>query len=141
MPLEILGPLVIGGITLTVLVVYFSGISKVVILADVAAVQQEFLKDYGDALIEQTFLTSNNMAGFLKLRRDDSVGLVEVMGDRYITRILLPGDVVDLQQSSDRLDIRFNDFTHNEQSYTIEDENTAKAVHDLLANLTQTPNS
>lgn len=132
MPLEILGPLVICGISLTVLAVYLSGISKPAKLADNGEAKTEFLLDYADATIKNTILTADKSAGFLMFDRKNTVGLVEAMGSEFLTRLLSAGDIAGLELSEGKLNVRFNDFTHKRHSYTIENPKDATAVHDAL---------
>lgn len=135
MPLEILGPLVIFGISLTVLAVYFSGISKAARLTDAKEVQMEFLRDYADAIIEKTFLTSDNRAGFVALSEKNTFGLVEAMGSQFLTRFLAPGDVASVKLSDGQLDVCYNDFTHKKQHYTIDNQKDAAAILEALSAL------
>lgn len=135
MPLEILGPLVICGISLTVLAVYFSGVSKPAKLADQNAARAEFLKDYGDADINKTFLTSDNRAGFLMLSQKNTLGLVEAMGSQFLTRFLAPGDVAGVKLSGDLLEVRFNDFTHKNQHYIVDSKEDVTAIQKALSAL------
>lgn len=135
MPLEILGPMVICGITLTVLAVYFSGISKPAKLADNAEAKTEFLMDYADASVKTTILTTDKSAGFLMLKQKNTIGLVEAMGSEFLTRLLSPGDIAGLELSEGKLNVRFNDFTHKRHSYTIENPKDATMIHDALTAL------
>jgi len=132
MPLEILGPLVICGITLTVLAVYFSGISKPARLAGDAEAKSEFLLDYGSERVKSAILTADKSAGFLMLDQKNTVGLVEAMGSEFLTRLLSRGDIAGLELSEDKLNVRFNDFTHKRHSYTIGNPKDAATIHDAL---------
>lgn len=132
MPLEMLGPLVVCGISLTVLAVYFSGISKPAKLADSSEAKTEFLIDYADVGIKNTILTADKSAGFLMLDQKNTVGLVEAMGSEFLTRLLSVGDIAGLDLSDGKLNVRFNDFTHKRHSYTIENPKDAATIHDAL---------
>ncbi|MBL4891941.1 MAG: hypothetical protein JKX91_08975 [Rhizobiaceae bacterium] len=132
MPLEILGPLVICGITLTVLAVYFSGISKPAKLTGDAEAKSEFLLDYGSERVKSAILTADKSAGFLILDQKNTVGLVEAMGSEFLTRLLSRGDITGLELSEDKLNVWFNDFTHKWHSYTIENPKDAATIHDAL---------
>ncbi|MFK5977333.1 MAG: hypothetical protein QM488_00405 [Rhizobiaceae bacterium] len=135
MPLEILGPLVICGITFMVLVVYLSGISIPAKLTNEAEADTAFLLDYADARIENTILTGDKSAGFLLLNSKNTVGLVEAMGSEFLTRLLSKGDIIGLELSGHRLNVRYNDFTHKRHSYEIESSNDANMIHDALIEL------
>lgn len=132
MPLEILGPLVICGIGLTVLAVYFSGISKPAKLAGNAEANALFLRDYSDATVTRTIMLSDKSAAFLLLDQDKAVGLVEAMGSGFLTRLLTFNDVAEITIKSDLLAVKFNDFTHKSQSYVIENSNEAITVQNAL---------
>ncbi|MBL4726453.1 MAG: hypothetical protein JKY83_07240 [Rhizobiaceae bacterium] len=135
MPLEILGPLVICGISLTVLAVYFSGISKLAKLADGAEAKTEFLLDYADARIKSSILTTDKSAGFMILDQKTTVGLVEAMGSGFLTRLLSVGDIAGLELTDGKLNVRYNDFTHKRRSYTVENPKDAATIHDALTAL------
>lgn len=132
MPLEILGPLVICGITLTVLAVYFSGISKPAKLAGSAEAKSEFLLDYGEEQVKNAILTTDKSAGFLMLDQKNTVGLVEAMGSEFLTRLLSKGDIAGLELSEGKLNVRYNDFTHKRHSYEIDNSKDATTIHDAL---------
>lgn len=140
MPLEILGPLVICGIALTVLAVYFSGISKPARLASGAEAKAKFLLDYADIRIKNTILTADKSAGFFMLDQENTVGLVEAMGSEFLTRLLSKGDIASLELSEGKLNVRYNDFTHKRHSYEIKDAKDATTIHDALTALTRRTN-
>lgn len=94
MPLEILGPLVIVGIALIVLVVRFSGISKRLKISSNAHAQELLNAEYSEyQFSDPLFLSVDGAAaiGILQFVEDKSqptIGLVLAMGDRFVVRAL-----------------------------------------------------
>lgn len=131
MPLELFAILVPLGIALIVVVVKMSGLSKSAILNDQYHANSVFLKDFeGEEITSETLLTSNRNAALLQMRAENTLGLVEVIGDRFITRILNVGDVRSISNTQgDNLAVDYNDFTHPKANYSFENsEDRAKAT-------------
>ena len=119
MPLEILATIVPIGIIVVVLVVRYSGLSKSANLLNGADACNIFLKDFpGLPVSQNVILTKNHEAAFIKIDDFRALGLVEAIGDRYITRIFKSNDIASFDQPDPlALTIRYNEFTHPRSNY------------------------
>ena len=119
MPLELFAVLVPAGIAIIVLIVRFWGLSHDANLKDTSHVRQIFLTDFEDINPNvDCIICNDDSAAFLNLDIGKSVGLVEVMGDRYITRVLNDSDIRKFDgDNSPSLKINYNDFTHPSGNY------------------------
>lgn len=111
MPLTILVPMILVGLALVAIAIRLLGLSKDVSIPAIADAISLLRADYPDANIEEAILASNGKAAILKLE-DGSAGLVEAMGDRFITRILAQKDIRQVERKGDcDLVLRLADFT------------------------------
>ncbi len=119
MPLELFAVLVPAGIAIIFLVVRFWGLSHDATLKDSAHVHEIFLTDFADQKPSgEAIISSDHRAAFLKLDFENSIGLVEVIGDKYLTRILQGEDIRKFNdEKSPCLKINYNDFTHPSGNY------------------------
>jgi len=121
MPLEILGPLVVVGIALVVVIVHYSGISRTSGLDHEKQVLRVFNADYPGHNVVECVISTDRSSAFL-LSGGKEIGLVESMGDKFITRLLEVGDIKRVERIGERgVNIRFADFTLSEVKF-INDE-------------------
>ncbi|MCF6321803.1 MAG: hypothetical protein L3J32_08570 [Rhizobiaceae bacterium] len=137
MPLELFAILVPLGIALIVLVVHYSGLSKKALLRDGAHAIDLLLEDYGaEKSTGSSILTIDNRAAFIELESGDRLGLVETMGDRFVTRILNHNDLGEYAFNNDNiLSVKYHDFTHPAGTYKFGNDNIVSRVADWLKNL------
>ena len=140
MPLEIFAIIVPLGIAFIVLVVKYSGLSKAALIADKSQAISTFENDYGgEPHKNNVVIASDERAGFIELKKPGALGLVEAIGDRYLTRVLVARDIRQIDRShGQEISIRFNDFTHKKGCYQFDDEAKAKRVGGWLAKLEET---
>ncbi|MCB1456706.1 MAG: hypothetical protein KDJ48_07960 [Nitratireductor sp.] len=111
MPLTILVPMILIGLALVAIAMRLLGLSKQASISAIGEAISVLRTDYPDALVEEAILASNGKAAILKLE-DGSAGLVEAMGDRFITRILAQKDVRQVERKGEcDLVLRLADFT------------------------------
>lgn len=133
MPLELLATLVPLGIALVVLVVKFSGLSYSATLQDEKHTITQFLLDFpsevptGDVLI-----STDAKAAFLTLSNTSTIALVEAIGDRFLTRIVSPSDIKNIQMSAGQLKVHFRDFTHPHATYDFAQKVDAERILNWL---------
>ena len=142
MPLLLLAILVPVGIGLIVLAVRYSGISRCARIEDNNDALRLFSLDYpGNGLLENCIITADNKAAFLAMAGDDGkwgLGLVEVIGDRFITRELGHGDIRDaVLIDACNMKICYRDFTHNVARYGFSNEADLQRVRDWIMRLEQ----
>ena len=126
--LPILAVMVVFGISLAVAAVHFTGGSRTARLADARAALERFTVDFPDLRPGATYLTTDGGAAFLDLGQGRT-GVVQVIGDRFLTRIVTPADV-DLASlvESKVLSLRFKDFTWRGGRFAFADAAAAQAV-------------
>ncbi len=130
MPLELFAVLVPAGIAIIVLIVRFWGLSHAATLTDIAHVQKIFLTDFEDIHPnDDCIICDDNRAAFLNLEIGKSIGLVEVMGDRYITRVLSDRDIREVScDKAPNMIINYSDFTHPSGGYKFATDDDFKTV-------------
>lgn len=132
MPLEILGPMVVVGIALVVLLVHFSGLSRQNKLASGQLAEDIYLANFPNARPESTFLSKDGGSALVKVsaRR---LGLVVAFGDRFVTRSV---SIADLSLTPDRskqsISLNLDDFTLPSADFQFESEADMNAVLDWL---------
>lgn len=137
MPLEMFAIIVPLGIALIVLVVKYSGLSKVARLGSTADALAVFENDFGGEKHKgKVLLAADNRAAFIQMETPDKLGLVEAFGDRFISRLLSGADVKSITSDGESsLRIKFIDFTHPSGCYFFDNSGDLKRVGNWLANL------
>lgn len=130
--LPILAVMVVFGITLAVAAVHFTGGSRLARLADAGAALERFAVDFPDLKPAATHLTTDGGTAFLDLGQGRT-GVVQVIGDRFLTRIVTPADIdfADLEQG-EALALRFRDFTWRGGRFVFADAASARTVFTAL---------
>ncbi len=128
-----LGLLVGGGISLIVYLVHAAGGSRKSVLANEQAARDRFLEDYPDLTPMDVHLTRDGDAAFLALP-DRSVGLVQAIGDCFLTRVLTGNDLSENSAQGVTLRLRIADITFKGGTYEFANENELQSVTKLLSN-------
>ncbi len=127
MPLELLAILVPLGIALVVLVVKFSGLSHSARLKGEKHAISVFLLDYPSEKPDgKVLISANSNAAFLRLEGVNATGLVEVIGDRFLARIVAPSQIRSARCSGEKLRVRYHDFTHPRAMYQFDSNSQAE---------------
>ncbi|HRP78458.1 MAG TPA: hypothetical protein PL183_05060 [Aquamicrobium sp.] len=135
MSLTLLVAMVVAGVSGVVLVVHLTGGSRRARLEDEAAARARFGLDFPDLAVEAVHLTAAADAAFLALG-DGRVGIVQAIGDRFLTRVVAARDLAGAPQvTGATLRLRLKDFTWKGGAFTFADEEAADAVGRLLAAL------
>ncbi|MEZ5872120.1 MAG: hypothetical protein R3D32_09775 [Nitratireductor sp.] len=109
--MTILVPMILVGLALVAVAIHLLGLSKDVFISTISDAIRLLETDFPDAIVEEAILASNGKAAILKLE-DGSAGLVEAMGDRYVTRVVARNDVRQVERKGDcELVLRLADFT------------------------------
>lgn len=128
MALWLLGLLVAGGISLIVYIVHAGGGSRPAVLADEGSVLGRWTDDFPEDLPLAIVMSADHKAAILQLKR--STGLIVSVGDRFLTRTLVPADVNQVTVDGSTLELQLNDFTYRGgrwQFETTEQANRAAA--------------
>lgn len=126
MSLAVLVALVAIGVSLVIAAVHFSGGSKRAVIRDSAHARQLFGRDYPDIPTSGADLTTDRENAFLLLPAG-AVGIVHVVGDGYLTRLVSVADVASLQlRQPATLSLRFRDFTWTGGHFTFAEPATAR---------------
>ena len=126
-----LGLLVLGGISLIVYLVHVAGGSRKAVLTDAQSAFDRFALDYPQIEPVAVCFTSTRNAAFLALP-DQSVGMVQAIGDAFLTRILTPQDLSKITIDNTSLTLRTTDFTFKGGTYEFADESELHSVGKLL---------
>ncbi|MCA0057625.1 MULTISPECIES: type II secretion system protein [unclassified Mesorhizobium] len=132
MSLPVLVVIVVFGIALSVAAVHFTGGSRKARLADAEQARERFAEDFPDEPAAAIHLTSDGRTAFLELGRG-RLGIVHAIGDRFLTRIVTPRDV--LARSDDgagTIALRLADFTWKGGHFTFANAADAHAVLRVL---------
>jgi len=120
-----------------VLVVHFSGLSKKALLRDGAHAVDILLEDYGaEKSTGASVLTSDSRAAFVEMEEGGHIGLVEAIGDRFITRILSGKELEEFAQKTNKsISVKYHDFTHPAGLYKFDSDNDISRVEKWLTKL------
>jgi hypothetical protein len=127
MSLPVLVVLVVVGIALSVAAVHFTGGSITATLANADQARDRFAEDFPDEKPETVRLTADRHSAFLELGPTRS-GIVQSIGDCFLTRIVTPHDVLALEVEGSAVSLRMDDFTWKGGKFAFANEADAKAV-------------
>ncbi len=90
------------------------GYSERAKLTDVTQARILFEKEHPGSEVDQAILSSDGLTALLMLRGDaHSLGLIQSLGDEFLTRILSAGQIARVDKGPDNtLNITFDDFTY-----------------------------
>ncbi|MEP9371640.1 hypothetical protein [Mesorhizobium sp. KR1-2] len=128
MSLPVLVAIVVVGISLCVVAVHFTGGSKWATLDGADDALRHFQQDFPDEAVRKVRLTADRRTAFMELDGGRS-GIVQTFGDRFLTRIVTPPDVVSASLAEPSVvSIRFRDFTWAGGRFAFADARDASAV-------------
>lgn len=125
--------LVVAGIAVIVLAVHLTGGSRNALLRDAAHARSRFAEDFPDAAVAGVHLCTSGEAAFLELR-DGRLGIVQSLGDRFLTRILRRAEILEVDPVDDvTFSVRFRDFTWPRAVFRFADSASARRIVTVLA--------
>jgi len=133
MSLPVLVVLVVIGIALSVAAVHFTGGTTTATLTDADQALDRFAVDFPDEKPGVVRLTADGHAAFLELGAG-RYGIVQSIGDCFLTRIVTPADVLALGRQGNAVSIRLDDFTWKGGIFSFADEADARTVAAALQN-------
>ncbi|RWD70925.1 hypothetical protein [Mesorhizobium sp.] len=133
MSLPVLVVLVAFGIALSVAAVHFTGGTTTATLAGADQALARFAEDFPDERPGAVRLTADNHAAFLDLG-PQRCGVVQSIGDCFLTRIVTPNDILGLTRDGDVVSLRLKDFTWKGGRFAFDNEADARAVAATLQN-------
>lgn len=132
MGLAVLVAMVVIGVSLVVASVHLTGGSKRASLRDAAQARQLFASDYPDIATSTADLTTDGENAFLLLP-GGAIGIVHVVGDGFLTRLITGADVASVQlRPPATLSLRFRDFTWAGGHFTFSDPATMQRLASAL---------
>lgn len=130
--LPVLVGMVVVGICTAVAAVHFTGGSRTARLADTGQVLDRFAVDFPDLRAGAVRLTENGDTAFIELDRGH-IGIVHVIGDRYLTRAVTPAEIEFAELDADAvLTLRLKDFTWRGGRFVFADTAAAHAIFTAL---------
>jgi hypothetical protein len=132
MSLPLLVAMVVIGITAAVAAVHLTGGSVKARLAGADHARSRFAEDFPDENPLAVRITSNAETAFLDLE-GGRTGVVQVFGDKFLTRIVSPKDIarIDVLRPAG-LSIRLRDFTWGGGEFLFAEGEAANAVFRAL---------
>lgn len=132
MPLEFLLVLVVGGVSLIVVAVQYSGISRPFRLGSEAEAREAFVLRNEDERPAACILSRDGRAAFLKLD-NGRTGVISAMGSKYVTRVFGPEDIRSVAcDGNGGMVVRYRDFTYPFGRYRMADAESALEVAEWL---------
>jgi hypothetical protein len=131
MSLPVLVVLVVFGIALSVAAVHFSGGTTTATLAGADQALARFAEDFPDERPGAVRLTADGHAAFLDLG-PARCGIVQSIGDCFLTRIVTPRDVLALTTEGNAVAVRIDDFTWKGGRFVFGSAADARAVATAL---------
>lgn len=127
MSLPVLVVLVVVGIALSVAAVHFTGGTTTATLAGKDQALARFAVDFPDEQPGVVRFTVDSRSAFLDLG-PGRCGIVQSIGDCFLTRIVTPQDVLAHASDGKALSLRLNDFTWKGGRFVFADEAAARAI-------------
>ena len=137
MPLELLVPFVVAAVTVIMLVISRSGLSRPTVLTGETQVESRFRLDYPEAAIDTVLIDDAGTTALL-MAGGAATGLLRAFGDRTTTRQLKPGDLAAVTVISSGLEIVSADFTWPRHRVALRREEDRARWRDALAPLATT---
>jgi hypothetical protein len=131
MSLPVLVAIVAVGIALAVAAVHFTGGSRQASISSKDEALQRFLLDFPAEKAEAVRLTSNGQAAFISLHRAGT-GIVGVIGDKFLTRIVSSRDIKSLTLTGNTVSIRFRDLTWPGGDFVFAEPSAALEIAEAL---------
>ncbi|MFZ1681199.1 MAG: hypothetical protein WAT70_09265 [Rhizobiaceae bacterium] len=131
MSLALLAILVVGGVSGILLAIHLAGGTRDVRLEAPEAAMRRFALDFPEAAPRAVILDAGGDAAFLDT--DAGVGLVQAIGDRYLTRLIAPGQAEMSRPAPDRLALVFAETGLPPAIYAFADTADCERVAGLLA--------
>ncbi len=131
MSLHVLVAIVAVGIALAVAAVHFTGGSRQARISSGDEALQRFLLDFPSEKAESVRLASDGKAAFISLY-GSGTGIVSVIGDKFLTRIVSARDVKSLTVAGNTVSIRFRDFTWPGGDFVFAEPSAAREVAQAL---------
>ena len=130
--LPVLVVMVVVGISMAVAAVHFTGGSRTTRLADTRQALERFAVDFPDLGPGTVQLTENGDTAFIELDHGH-IGIVHVIGDRYLTRIVTPAEIETAELDTNAvLTLRLKDFTWRGGRFVFADAAAARAIFTAL---------
>lgn len=131
MSLPVLVAIVAVGIALAVAAVHFTGGSRQASISSKDEALQRFLLDFPAEKAEAVRLTLDGKAAFISLH-GAGTGIVGVIGDKFLTRIVSARDIKGLKLVGNKVSIRFRDFTWPGGDFVFAEPSEAREVAEAL---------
>jgi hypothetical protein len=131
MSLLVLVAIVAVGIALAVAAVHFTGGSRQAGISSEDEALQRFLLDFPAENAGAVRVTSDGKAAFISLH-GSGTGIVGVIGDKFLTRIVSARDVKSLTLAGNTVSIRFRDFTWPGGDFVFAEPSAAREVAGAL---------
>lgn len=106
-PLPLLLGIVVGGVSAVVLLAHLTGGSETARIASADAALDRFRLDHPDTAPRSILITDDQRGALLEL--DDGVGVVTVLGDKTLTRLLTPSSLRRVTADERGLHLRLRD--------------------------------
>ena len=130
--LPVLIVMIVAGIITGVLAVHFLGGGRQAILNNNTDVLTRFHQDYPESRINEICYTQDRRTAFFDLP-EQGTGIVHAVGAKFLTRILKPQDILDMQKQGEAgLFVRMDDFTWPAASFTFGDQVSRNQVYSWL---------
>jgi len=142
MPLEILVPFVVLAVSVIMLVITRSGLSRQARLDSTEAVAARFALDFPEYDVTDVMIADDRQAALLTIGgRDvaDAAGLVRTIGDRTTTRLMTSGALHSVVEDDKGLAVRSTDFTWPCQTVRLADPADRARWRKLLDRLSVEP--
>lgn len=132
MSLPVLVAIVAIGIAIVVLAIHLTGGSKVALFDSETLAKARFAQDFPDEQAVAVHTTTDRRSAFLELGHG-RVGLVHSIGARFLTRLLMPADIVSLRRAGDAaVLLRTGDITFAGGRFEFADRAAADRVAAIL---------
>ncbi len=139
MSLGLLVIMVVAGIGAIVAAVHMTGGSVRAELSGDEAARRRFAEDFPDLVAASVWLTKDRRAAILGLE-DGQVGIVHALGGKFLTRLVIAGDLVGTSRASnDTVSVCLRDFTWRGGVFRFAGAEEARAVAAAFAGLRKVP--
>ena len=135
MPLEILALLVVFGVGGVVLAIHLTGGTVTAVFDAPDDAISRFQEDFPDAGVAKVVITKDRHSAIMKLK-GRAAGIVHAVGDRFLTRLLEPGNPVTATAAKDAtLLLRLDDISWRGGEFVFDSSEQRDAALAILAAL------
>ncbi|MEM7216241.1 MAG: hypothetical protein AAF423_11925 [Pseudomonadota bacterium] len=128
MPLYILVPMILIGLPVVIILVYWTTRDRRSDPLNPQTVEKRFTRDFAGFRSSSVIISDSGNSAFLVSKDSDEVGLLYAVGKNYLTRLLDRNAIRKIEETKSGIDLYVNDFTLGKISVPLSDIETRQSM-------------